>query len=244
MKKPDPSPDLPAFFATGSPKGQPQRLGMPVQPYPWYKAWWNAVTKPSVSEYERMAANPKVDPKYALLWIFLVTTISLIVFEWAEYSLYPVLGIRLSERNAFLRPAGVRWFIILAGYPLAGVGAFLGIWLLTSLSNGLAFLLDGKGEIDPLLYLVSAYTAPMMIVIGVFRFFAILPYIGLILLLINVGLSFYMGYLNVIAIKAVHRLNWGKAFLSSVFVTGTALLYLYQVYAFLWRLFPLSRRYW
>jgi hypothetical protein len=67
------------------------------------------------------------------------------------------------------------------------------------------------------MYAVAAYTAPIAIVSPAL---GVLPVISCLSSLLGI----YTIYLNIVAIKAVHRLSWGRAFLASTLMISLVIV--------------------
>lgn len=104
---------------------------------------------------------------------------------------------------------------------IAPLGAVLGVLFLAiiaGISNLIARAVGGTGSFGQLVYVFAAYLAPLTIISSVL---GIVP----ILNCVTIPLGFYGLFLNILAIKAVHELSWGKAILSSVVVIGGILIF-------------------
>jgi hypothetical protein len=92
----------------------------------------------------------------------------------------------------------------------------LGLLLMSGLSHGMASMLGGTGTFTRLTYAFAAYPAPLAIVSIVIAFIPIMNYLGFLV-------TIYGLVLNIMAVKAVHQLDWGRSFLSSVIIWAALL---------------------
>lgn len=191
-----------------------QRLGgLPGVAQPWYQVWADAVTKPRVQEYEDIISRSNVSLSRACLWVFLSTVIGSglsILLLLAIQSLYPQpTQTQVSDLvSARLLPVCL--------VPAAGIVSVLGLILATGISHLIARALGGTGSFTQLAYATAAYTAPVYLMGSLTASIPIINCLGL-----PIGL--YTVILNVLAIRAVHRITWGRALLSSVAVLGSLL---------------------
>jgi Yip1 domain len=183
-------------------------------PQPWYQAWADAVTKPNVQAYEGIVSRPGVTTARAFLWVFLSTTIGygltfLLLRAFPGYD-------PLSSRAGAPDLASSALLFVCLG-PIAGVFSVLGLIIVAGVSQSVARALGGTGTFAQLAYAIAAYTSPISIISSVIAFIPLVRCLGL-----PIGL--YALFLNVIAVKAVHHLSWGRALLSSTAVLAGILV--------------------
>ena len=81
----------------------------------------------------------------------------------------------------------------------------------TGLVQWVAKLFGGTGTFDKLAYTFSSITVPYAIVTAVLTLLSIIPFVGILTGLISFALWIYGIILSVLAVKAVDRLDTGRA---------------------------------
>jgi len=179
----------------------------PGQALSWSEVWIRATTQPSVATYETLLQDPQASGKRGYGWVALSTLISFVVS--ALFGI--VLGMLFASDSAgAVGMLGGGLSAIICGGPLIVVLAVLGIALTAGLSNAVARMLGGTGTYDELVYLMSAYSAPLSFVGGLL---SAIPIIGTYLAYLPI---IYSLVLNVIAVKTSHKFEWWKAFVSGI----------------------------
>lgn len=177
---------------------------------PWYKIWLKALI-PEGQAYETIAADPGASIGKACLWVF---TVYLVCYGIMFLLCGAFLGlVALSKAEAIgedmYAQLGTTAIVIVCLMPiLAGVIGVIGLFLMSGLSHVIASMLGGTGSFTRLTYTFGAFMAPLIIVSMVISFIPLVNYLGFI-----VGI--YGMVLSVMAIKAVHQLDWGRAIASS-----------------------------
>lgn len=184
-------------------------VAMPATQQSFSDVWLKALTQPSVATYENFLSRPGVGLGRAFIWVFVGSFVG---------SMIAFLGLYLSGRfsNLGLDQAsgiapGVSFLLILfvCGVPISAAFGIIGLVVVAGVGQLAARLLGGKGSFTELAYALSAYLAPMSIVTALL---GIIPFIGCL----NIFLAIYGMFLNVVAVKAVHRFDWGRAVISSL----------------------------
>ena len=103
--------------------------------------------------------------------------------------------------------AGSIAFLLLCIVPLGAILAVLGTVIYTALVNLVAGALGGKGNFNQLVYLFSAITAPMGLASSLL---GIIPIVSCLTL----PLGIYSLYLQLLAVKTVHQVDWVRAAVS------------------------------
>ena len=177
----------------------------PAKSFSWLDVWMNALAFPSVATFEEIVNDPKATIERACIWVLLATVISQVISIFAPLALAKMLGSASS---------GASTSIIATSLDSIGFPAALSVVLLLIVAridqiieNGLG----GDGTYLKAVYAFGAYLAPLILIEGVLRSIPIINPLFLILFLIAYGLV-----LNVIAVKAVHHIGWGKAIIPSM----------------------------
>jgi hypothetical protein len=101
----------------------------------------------------------------------------------------------------------------------------LGFVISTALIQWVAKLFGGIGTFDKLAYAFSSITVPYSIITSVLGLLGIIPFVGILTGLISFALLIYVIVLEVLAVKAVDRLDTGKA-VGSVLLPGVVIFLL------------------
>ena len=157
----------------------------------WWRVWAKAVFQPSVKTYEDIASDPNASLRRAFLWVFLGTITGAMIGMVVELLTEPVVAV-----GSYTDLIGTVFSIVL-GAGVAGLLAVLILMVSIGVTNWFARQLGGTGTYTELAFAFSAFTAPFSILSDV-------PCLNFILAL-------YGTVLTVIAVKAVHKLNWGNS---------------------------------
>ncbi len=184
--------------------------------------WMAAFTKPREETYARIAAQPRATATNAFLWVFLASLLTSLVaavaglggqFETFRQFLPPEIA---SQMPATVGPS-VGFGTIICGAPIGAIFAVLFFAISTALVQWVAKLFGGTGTFDKLAYVFSSFAVPYSVVTSVLSLLSIIPFVGILTGLISFVLGIYVIILEVLAVKAVDRLDTGKA-------TGAVLL--------------------
>jgi hypothetical protein len=178
--------------------------------------WIAAITKPKEETYARIAAQPSASTTKAFLWVFVASLFTSLV------SLVASLGGQMENFRQMLPPeianqlpAGTESSIgigtIICGAPVGAIFAVLGFAIGTALVQWVAKLFGGTGTFDKLAYAFSAITVPYSVVSSILALLSLIPFVGILTGLISLALLPYVIVLEVLAVKAVNRLDTGKA---------------------------------
>jgi hypothetical protein len=178
--------------------------------------WMEAFTKPREETYARIVAQPRANATNAFLWVFIASLLTSLV------SLVASLGGQMETFRQMLPPeianqlpsgadASVGIGTIICGAPVGAVFAVIVFAISTALIQWVAKLFGGIGTFDKLAYAFSSVVVPYSIVASILALLGIIPYVGILTGLISFALSIYLIVLEVLAVKAVHRLDTGKA---------------------------------
>lgn len=181
----------------------------------FFQVWIDALTKPTEENYVAITEAPGVSFSTAAIWIFLTSTISF-ALSAGERLLFGGTGADLAQMfgrggDSFSGAAGRSPYLLLCFAPLVGVFAIIGLAIGTGLTQWIAGMLGGKGTFNKLAYAVAAFSAPFSLISGLIGG---IPIVGFCL----APVSLYLIFLQVLAVKAVNRLDWGKAAIAALVV--------------------------
>jgi hypothetical protein len=185
-------------------------------PTGWIQTWIRAISLPSEQTFIDISESPAAQSRTAYLWIFIVSTLSVVVTGILKIFIMGVSGQSGSETGGS--------FICM--FPFAGALSVLFFGLCVSIVQWIAKLLGGTGSYDKLAYVTSAFSTPIILAAMFVTPFFIAPYINIFAGLLGAVMVFYSLFLQVMAVKAVNRLGWGQA-AGSVLIPGTAILAAY-----------------
>jgi hypothetical protein len=222
MSEFDSTPNTPASSKAPGPAG-------------WLPVWIKATTKPNEQTFVDITEDPNMSARTAYIWIFLVGTLSGIIQAFAQ-AINAATGM-----NALSQIPGLEQYLpqsssgggfavttLLGGIcasPFAGLLSVLFFALLVAIIQWIAKLFGGTGTYEKLLYAFAAISVPFTIISSLFALLGAIPFVGICLGIISIGLSIYVLVLQVIAVKAINRLGVGQA-IGSVFIPGCAVFIL------------------
>lgn len=200
-----------------TPSSQPVTPG---QSLPWSQVWLYALTRPSEPSYQILLSDPNAKPARGLLWVGITSLFVAAVGAITQLAFRPemnqLMGQLEREAGAGAR-AGTLVFLLLCGIPLAALFAVLGTVIYTALVNFVARALGGRGNFNQLVYLFSAITAPMGLASSLL---GIIPIVACLTL----PLAIYSLYLQLLAVKVVHQVDWARAAVSVLALVFLAVL--------------------
>ena len=174
----------------------------PVPPTSWQQVWISTLTKPVVATYETIIKAPTATSGTAYRWVAIAYLIGAVVQVVGTLLL---LGGR--PASGIFAGAGVALICLLILAPLLAV---VGLAIGAGITNWLARLLGGVGSYAQLAYAFASYSAPL----GLLTFaLGTLPIP--IVVTLTYGLAAYNVVLEVVAIKGVHQLSWGRSILAA-----------------------------
>jgi hypothetical protein len=206
--QPSPQSFLPPIPVPPPPPPPPPPGGFPpdysVPPYTspqsftWQQAWRMALTEPGEDTYIDLINDPQASPNRAYIWVGLVST-AMFAASIAGQS----LGLTFNLNRSSSASPG----LLVLCLPFVGVLAVLGLIIGVGIQNFVARILGGEGSFDKLVYAYASFYAPLSLISSVL---SLVPCVGCFSGL----LGLYGLVLNVIAVKAVHRFDWGRAALT------------------------------
>jgi len=193
--------------------------------------WIDAFTKPKEETYARIVAQPSASVSKAFLWVFVASLLTSLVSIVAGFGGGQMESLRqlLPPEIASQLPANAGPSIgigtIICGVPIGAVLAVLGFAIGTGLVQWVAKLFGGTGTFDKLAYAFSSITVPYSVVAAVLGLLGLIPFVGILTGLIGFALGIYVIVLEVLAVKAVDRLDTGRA-VGSVLLPGLVIFLL------------------
>jgi len=182
--------------------------------------WLYALTRPSEATYQILINDPAAKPTRGLLWVGLTSLfISLAVLVFRVIfgpNMDQMVNFLQRDAGAAARPISIL-ILLICGIPLGAIFAVLGTVVYTAIVNFTAGALGGTGNFNQLVYLVSAITAPLSLVSTLLGLVPILGCLG-------IPLALYSVYLDILAVKTVHRLDWVRSAGSVLILVVLALL--------------------
>jgi transcriptional regulator with XRE-family HTH domain len=195
----------------------------PALPKPWHEIWWTALVRPSEETYAALAEDPHATTRRAYGWMVVSGLLSGVIFAASS----GIPADQITSQGALVESDALfRVVVMVAGpYLIAPI-----LWTLTALL-WLAFTawlvqriaggLGGTGTYSKLVFLLAAFRAPL-------EPLQALSTIQDCLFVLGLGVSLYSLVLTMIAVKAVNRLSWERAWVASspvlAIVLGSAAL--------------------
>lgn len=181
-----------------------------------------AVTKPNEQTFIEISEDQNASARNAYIWIFMMGTLSTII-QTILQAIYSALGVvptmpaipGMEEFTAQGASTGssplISLVIGLCLSPLGGGLAVLFFALFTAIVQWIAKLFGGSGTYDKLVYTFAAISVPVSLLTLVLSLFSAIPFVGVCIGIFSFGISIYALVLQVMAVKAVNRFDWGKA---------------------------------
>jgi hypothetical protein len=179
-----------------------------------FPVWVRVFTKPSDKTFEQILAHPQANARSAYLWIFLAGTLSGLMSGLVQFlgtliglrQLAPELG-RVSGFSGIFGTAGLVG--ALCGAPVAGLFSLITFIVGVGIIHGSARFLGGQGTYHQMAYSFGAIVAPLTLLSTLLIPFNLIPFVALCTLPVLLLMGLYALFLEVAAIKAVHRFGWG-----------------------------------
>ena len=195
-----------------------------------FETWIAVVTKPNEGTFAQITAQPGATAGKAFLWVFLASLLT----SFASLVIQAVgVGSQMDMFREFLPPELASEFptgvssafgfgTAICGAPIGALFTMLGFAIGVALIQWVAKLFGGTGSFDKLAYAFSAIIVPVSVVSAVLTFISIIPNAGFLAGLVSFGLSIYVIFLQVMAVKAVNGLETGKA-VGAVLIPGAVI---------------------
>jgi hypothetical protein len=181
--------------------------------------WKAAFTQPNVSTFTNIVAQPGASASKAFLWVFVASLITSVISAIVQVFSFER---QISFIQQFLPPEIARQLpvgtapsigigTVICGAPIGAIFAVLFFAIGVALIQWVAKLFGGTGSFDKLAYAFSAINVPYSVITAVLTLVGIIPIVGILTGLIDLALFFYTIILGVLAVKAVDKLDTGKA---------------------------------
>ncbi len=196
----------------------------------WLPVWIKAVTKPSEQTFVEITESPDATSKTAFIWVFIAGVISGLVQAVLQVA-YFALGISPQSSIPGMEQfssgdAGTIGVVLVTGLcliPVYGLLSIIGFAIVTAIIQWVAKLFGGVGTFEKLAYGIAAISVPITLVSAILGVVTAIPFVGLCVIPISIGLGIYALVLQVMAVKAVNRFGWGPA-IGSVLLPVVALV--------------------
>jgi hypothetical protein len=182
------------------------------------QTWTAAMTKPNEGTFARIAAQPGATASKAFLWVFvasILTSLASLIAQAASFGGQSMMRQFLPPELARELPMGaapsIGFGTVICGAPVGAIFAVIGFAIVTGLIQWVAKMFGGVGSFEKLAYTFSAISVPYSVIAAVLAILGIIPFVGILTGLIGFALAIYVVVLEVLAVKAVHRLDTGKA---------------------------------
>jgi len=177
--------------------------------------WTKVFTKPGEQTFIEITSHPDAKARAAYIWVFLAGTLSGLLNSLTQFIVSfiglqqaaPAVG-QIGSPAAF-GIGGLLFAICFA--PLTGVFSVIGFSVGVAIIHATAKFFGGQGHFDKMAYAVGAITVPITLISALTVPFNVIPFASFCILPVLMLLGLYGLYLEVAAIKAVHRLGWGES---------------------------------
>ncbi len=184
---------------------------------PSHEVWIGVLTRPSENTFrEYLNRDRPAQLQRAFLWISVAAVLGTIL-SFLISSLIgtgPFTQFPTDQFGAF-EPADLGFGGLILGLiclvPLAAILAPLFFGIYAGIVQLIARLLGGAGSFQEMAYAMAAYSAPLAVISN---FLSAIP----VIVCLTVPLGIYGFVLNVIAVKAVHRLDWVRSGIAALAV--------------------------
>lgn len=170
-----------------------------AQPGSIFQAFIDAVTKPTVENYENLLRNPRVTPTNAYLWVALSAAVAGLIFA--------IIG-SFTYKDT-VEGFGSVLYVLLCTAPLAGVLSVIGVTISAAAASAIAKAFGGTGTYDQVISLYGVISPPMLFVNLII---SSIPFVN--------ALSFFVGiyqlFLYIQAIRAAHKIDGIKAAIAAL----------------------------
>jgi len=183
-------------------------MSTPARPLAWHTAWGLAL-RPSLAAYDTLISSPDVSSRRAYQWMVRSTATAAIPYGM-------VIAFQQDPAMLCLSP--------LLGAAFGALAALLGLAIYSAIVNSLAKALGGGGEYKTLVFAMSAAQAPVQIAgLALGAVTQALPILAVPGLCAAFVLFLYQAGLTVFAVRAVHKLAWGRAVAAMAIPNGVFL---------------------
>lgn len=181
-----------------------------------FPVWSKVFTKPGEATFLEITAHPEARAKAAYIWVFLAGVFSSLLNSLTQFVIglaglqqaVPDFG-QVPGASGVLGAAGLLGAI--CGAPIAGLFSVIGFAIGVGIVHATARFFGGQGTFDRLAYAFGAIAVPFSVVSALAVPLNAVPYAVFCTLPLLVLVGIYVLYLQVTAVKAVHRFTWGEA---------------------------------
>jgi len=174
-----------------------------------FQVWMMALTKPNEETYSRIIRDPGAGVGRAIVWLIVTaligTTISVVsnaIFGgFSNSSQLAELKELFPESQELIKNLPIFLAICI---PASVIISLIIFFVQTGVLHFIAGALGGNGSYSDMIYAFAAFSSPYTLV---YSLIAAIPIVQCFSFL----LGFYALYLGILAIKVVHRFDWGKA---------------------------------
>jgi hypothetical protein len=181
-----------------------------------FPVWSKVFTKPSEKTFVEITEHPEAKAKAAYIWVFIAGTLSGLINSLTQFVI-TLMGLQqtapefgqLPGAPAMLGTAGLLGAI--CGAPVAGLLSVIGFAIGVSIVHATAKFFGGEGNFDRLAYAFGAIAVPFSVISALMIPLNAIPFVAFCTLPVLLVLGIYVLFLEVTAVKAVHRFSWGEA---------------------------------
>ena len=178
--------------------------------------WTKVFTKPGEQTFIEITNHPDAKARAAYIWVFLAGTLSGLMNSLTQFVVSfvglqqaaPEFGQMPGSSTAF-GIGGLIFAICFA--PITGLFSVVGFSFGVAIIHATAKFFGGQGLFDKMAYAIGAITVPITLISALMVPLNVVPFLSLCTLPVLILLGLYALYLEVSAIKAVHRLGWGES---------------------------------
>ncbi len=182
------------------------------------ETWIAAFTKPNENTFVEIISQRGATTSKAFLWIFLASLLSSFSSLIAQsFNMKGLGGLRDILPPEFAReipmslPSSIGFGTIICGTPIFAIIGIVFFAIGVALTLWSAKLFGGTGSFDKLAYAFSAIAVPSSAISAVLALLGAIPFVGILTGLASFGLSIYVFVLDIFAVKAVNKIDTGKA---------------------------------
>ena len=189
-----------------------------------FPVWSRVFTQPKEQTFVEITSHPEAKARSAYIWVFLVGTLSGLISSLAQF-IVGLVGLQQAAPEFGELPglpAALGFGGLLAAVcsaPIAGLFSVIGFAIGVAIVHATARFFGGQGSFDKLAYAFGAITVPLSLMSALMLPLNAIPFLVFCSLPVLVGLGIYGLFLQVTAIKAVHRCGWGEA-AAALFLPG------------------------
>ena len=193
-----------------------------------FPVWSKVYTRPGEQTFLEITEHPEAKARAAYLWVFLAGTLSGLINSLTRFVL-GLLALREAVPQFGQLPGGTSGLVGVGGLlaalcsaPLTGVFSVLSFAAGAAIIHYTARFFGGQGSYDKMAYAFGAIAVPFSVVAALMIPLNAVRFVVFCTAPVLLALAVYTLYLNVAAVKAVHRFGWGEAaaatFLPSILI--------------------------